>query len=80
MGEADVRGRAISGMGRRLCVVRRGGRCFACGGRRGPGGDSRREHHDETASGRGCPVCGGRGRSMVVDSGDGRTGFAGGST
>ena len=69
--------RVVSGGKRRLCVVGRVGRCFACGGRKemghGPQGQDGRP-----AAGRDCPVCGGRGTAMVVDSGDGRTGLAGG--
>ena len=70
-------GRVASGGKRRLCVVGRGGRCFACGGQKetgqGPQGQDGRP-----VAGRDCPVCGGRGRAMVVDSGDGRTGLPGG--
>jgi DnaJ-class molecular chaperone len=58
---------------RKLCVGR-GERCFACGGRGSKGlvlGPPARASSPTRA----CPVCGGRGRTIVVDSGDGRTGL-----
>jgi hypothetical protein len=58
---------------RKLCVGR-GERCFACGGGGGMGHVPRRAMRgippDQI-----CPVCGGRGRAIVMDSGDGRTGL-----
>ncbi len=61
---------------RKLCVGR-GERCFACGGRGSKGPVPQRSMR-RLPPARTCPVCGGRGRAIVVDSGDGRTGLLGG--
>lgn len=71
-----MRGDAVTDGKRKLCVGR-GGRCFACGGR-GASEQGARRSGGELVPVRACPVCGGCGRAIVVDSGDGRTGLLGG--
>lgn len=66
---------AAPGRKRVLCIGR-GERCFACGGRERLE-PTLRHSAKRPAPTRTCPVCGGRGRAIVVDSGDGRRGLLG---
>jgi DnaJ-class molecular chaperone len=75
MGDSAESKRATLGGKRKLCVGR-GERCFACGGR-GSKGPVLRRSIGRLPPARVCPVCGGRGRAIVVDSGDRRTGLFG---
>ncbi len=67
--------RVAPGHKRVLCIGR-GERCFACGGREGLE-PAPRHSTKSSAPTQACPVCGGRGKVNVVDSGDGRTGLLG---
>ena len=75
-GDGDVRERGSSNGKRKLCVGR-GIRCFVCRGR-GSSGPVPGLAGQASSLPRACPVCGGRGRAIVLDSGDGRTGLCDG--
>jgi hypothetical protein len=70
-----VNARAAPGRKRVLCVGR-GERCFVCGGRERLEPTLRHSAKRPTLTWT-CPVCRGRGRAIVVDSGEGRRGLLG---